>query len=192
MATETVERERQYGGIHLYVRQPGEVGGTQRTEQRHRPEGERRGRARHPLPAMSPPSTMTWRSIVQRLAPSAARRANSPSLAVARVSSRLATFAQAMSSTSPTAPMSRSRAGSRMLHDVVEERARPGCGDSTPRAPGAPSRNCSAMRFISACACAHVTPWREPPVDAEPRVVPRRRAGRSRTGAGPTGRRPSP
>ena len=51
-------------------------------------------------------SIISWRTSRQRLAPSAARMPISRSRAVARASSRFATFAHAMSSTIPTAPSS--------------------------------------------------------------------------------------
>ena len=50
-------------------------------------------------------SASNWRTICQRVAPSAARTAISRDRAVARASIRFATFAQAMSRTSPTAPI---------------------------------------------------------------------------------------
>ena len=58
-------------------------------------------------------STMSWRTSRQRPAPSAARMPTSRSRAVARASSRFATFAHAISSTMPTAPSSIS------IHDFV-------------------------------------------------------------------------
>jgi hypothetical protein len=54
-------------------------------------------------------SVSNWRTMRLRLAPMAARTANSLRRVVERASSRLATFAQAISSTNPTAPNSTSR-----------------------------------------------------------------------------------
>ena len=50
-----------------------------------------------------------WRMMWPRPAPSAERVASSRFRAVARISSRLATLAQAINSTSPTAPRARNR-----------------------------------------------------------------------------------
>ena len=68
-------------------------------------------------PIMAPPSDSStlsvnnWRTTRPRSAPSAARMANSRLRAVARASSKLATLAQAMISTNPTAPTSSSSVG---------------------------------------------------------------------------------
>ena len=68
-----------------------------------------------PRPAPSAASTRlsvsSWRAMRPRPAPSAARTASSRRRPVARTSSRLATFAQAMISTKATAPSSSSSAG---------------------------------------------------------------------------------
>ncbi len=58
-----------------------------------------------PASAMTPLSSNNWRAIAMRVAPSAARIAISRCRAVARASSRLATLAQAINSTSETAPI---------------------------------------------------------------------------------------
>ena len=66
-------------------------------------------------PAAPPPaarrrlSIINWRTIRPRLAPSAARNATSRARSAPRASSRFARFTHAMSSTSPTPPISTSR-----------------------------------------------------------------------------------
>jgi hypothetical protein len=62
-------------------------------------------------------SVRSWRTSRSREAPSALRMAISFPRAAARDSSRLATLAQAISRTKPTAPSSTSRAG-RMLPEA--------------------------------------------------------------------------
>ncbi len=64
-----------------------------------------------PASASSRLSVSSWRTSRSRLAPSAVRTAISFERAAARASNRLATLAQAMSSTNPTAPSSTSSAG---------------------------------------------------------------------------------
>ena len=58
-----------------------------------------------PRQAMTADSVKSWRTILRRLAPSANRVAISCRRAAERISSRFETFAQAISSTNPTAPM---------------------------------------------------------------------------------------
>ena len=65
-----------------------------------------------------PPRVRSWRSSRTRPAPSAERTASSAWRADARASSRLATFAQATSSTKPTAP-SRTRSGVRTSPSIT-------------------------------------------------------------------------
>jgi hypothetical protein len=64
-------------------------------------------------------SVNNWRTTRQRSAPSAARMANSRFRAVERANSRLATLAQAMISTNPTAPTSSSSVDGCTAHHVV-------------------------------------------------------------------------
>jgi hypothetical protein len=117
--------------------------------------------------ARIPASVSTCRSMAPRLAPSAARRANSPSRAVARVSSRLATLAQAMSSTSATAPMSSSSAGRACLTTSW-------CSGTTrmrrlePACTGCSARSWAASPSISAWAWAQVRPSASRPKTVNP------------------------
>ncbi len=73
--------------------------------------------AANTAPSTAPPMASTKLSVThcctsrQRLAPSAARTANSFSCAVARASIMFTTLAQAISSSMPTAPRSKSNAG---------------------------------------------------------------------------------
>ena len=71
----------------------------------------RRQDPRHrPASANTRLSANTWRTILPRPAPSAARTASSPRRASPRINNRFATFALAISSTSPTAANSASMA----------------------------------------------------------------------------------
>ena len=64
-----------------------------------------------PAPASRALSTSNWRTMRLRLAPSAARSARSCSRRASRASIRFATFAHAIKSTKPTAPISTASAG---------------------------------------------------------------------------------
>ena len=64
-----------------------------------------------PIAASTRLSATSWRTMRQRLPPMAARTASSRSRAEARTSSRLATFAHAISSTNTTAPISATSCG---------------------------------------------------------------------------------
>ena len=93
----------------------------------------------------------------QRLAPIAARMASSLWRTAARASSRLATLAQAISSTKPTAPSSTSRA--RRTSSTIDSFM----GTTATLSEGSihlglALRKRSPTTFISARACASATP----------------------------------
>ncbi|MCG3160997.1 MAG: hypothetical protein JMDDDDMK_02110 [Acidobacteria bacterium] len=91
----------------------------------------------------------------QRPAPNAARTATSRCRPAARASSRLATFAQAISKTIPTAPSSTNKA--RRISPV--NCVRSGTTLTPQLALKSYERsNWPPMTFISACACSNVTP----------------------------------
>ena len=70
-------------------------------------------------------SVSSWRSRRIRDAPSALRIATSLCRAMARESSRFATLAQAISSTSPTAAQHHQQRGARIAHHIVAQRESP-------------------------------------------------------------------
>ena len=107
------------------ARQPGRVDRQQRRECRAQPT------SRPSAPPASDSRTLSvssWRTMRPRAAPSAARIAISRWRPVARTSSRLATFAQAISSTKPTAPSSTSSdVGASSRRDVADRLRRRSC-----------------------------------------------------------------
>ena len=113
-----------------------------------------------PATASSTLSVSSWRTIRPRLAPSAARTAISFCRASARDSSRFATFAQAMSSTKPTAPIRIDQRTPHVADDLflqrhdAERQAAVGRVDVGMLAPQARRNRIG----ISACACAIDTP----------------------------------
>ena len=124
------------------------------------PERERGRRAMPPVSASSRLSLHIQRVRSQRLAPSASRTAASCDRAVARTSSRFATLAQAISSTSPTAPISTS-SGDRALPTVRsrigdEPQARVGIGVGVGRVGARVAR--ARSRPLRLCACSTRTP----------------------------------
>ncbi len=115
-----------------------------------------------PATASTALSVSSCRAMAQRLAPSAVRSANSPSRTVARTSSRWATLAHAISSTSATAPSRTSSAGRACLTtSSCSGTAR--IRTLVPACSGNSLRNWSAIPFISACAWANVTSGRRRP-----------------------------
>ena len=107
-------------------------------------------------------STSICRSRRARLAPSAVRTAISFWREAARASSRLATFADAISSTQPTARQQHHQRGAQLRrHEPVIERRRGGCPSPSPRDTA--GRRGLATVSISACACSIVTPGRSRP-----------------------------
>ena len=114
-------------------------------------------------PTASPPSASarlsvaSWRSSRRFDAPSAPRTAISRSRAVARASSRCATFAHAISRTNPTAMNSARIAGfacftTSSWSGTTRTRMSPAS------CTGCSARSCFAMPSSSDCACANVTP----------------------------------
>jgi hypothetical protein len=123
-----------------------------------------------PISSPSPPpatdrtrlSISTWRAIWARVPPSAARTASSRRRPEARTSRRLATFAQAMSSTKPTAPDSTSRL------DRTLRTSRTPTGSTLKPEPGdMPLANFARKSAADVCsrarACSSVTPARSRP-----------------------------
>ena len=103
-------------------------------------------------------SVSSWRTIRPRPAPIAARTDISRARAVARASSRLATLAQAMSSTKVTAPeRGQGRPASLRRHEVVAQRP-------DVRSPSPALGSVAASRVVTAPrssrACSIVTPSR--------------------------------
>ena len=120
-------------------------------------------------------SVSSWRTIRRRPAPSADRTASSRSRAVARASSRLATFAQQISSTKPTTPRNSIEVSLRSLPIMVScigssATPRPAlvCGNSRARP--------SATAARSACA-AWMADARLHAADDLQRYAPRARGG---------------
>ena len=91
-----------------------------------------------------------------RPAPSAARRAISFWRKTARVSRRFATSAQAISSTSATAPSSSISTGRKLLRSAASMRVT--CTDA--RASWKFPGGCAAAGITSSCACDKLTPGR--------------------------------
>ena len=113
------QREQRHRPVHadaLRARQAGHRGAGQQRHapRRHQQAGERRRRT--PAPGSR---RRAGGRCAPRLAPSAMRTAISFCRPTARASSRLATFAQAISSTSATAPSSISSAGPDVLHQLI-------------------------------------------------------------------------
>ena len=106
------QRDRQGEGEHAPVHADGgavfadarQAGGTDGQQRAHADEIPGPAPARRPSSASITLSVSSWRMMRARFAPSAERMANSRLRPVARTSSRLATLAQAISSTRPTAP----------------------------------------------------------------------------------------
>ena len=135
-----------------------------------------------PIPSVPPIADSTtlsvtsWRTILRRPAPSAARTASSRVRAVARASRRLATLAQQMSSTKPTTPRNSIDVTLRSLPIIVScigssRTLRPAlvCGNSRERP--------SATACRSDCAAAMPTPgWSRPTTWSA--NAPRARGGR--------------
>ena len=105
-------------------------------------------------------SVRSWRRMRPRLAPSAARMAISRRRAAARTNKRFARFAQAMSSTNPTAPSSTTTA--RRTPPTIESSRR--CRSIvSPRDSANWSAICRAMPVSSRRACCSVTERRSLP-----------------------------
>ena len=125
---------------------------------------------RPPISARSTASVINCRTIRPRPAPIAVRIAISRDRPAARVSSRLATLAQAMSSTNVTAPI---------MVDVTSatsagmKSSRNACAEPTSGSVGSPY--CTLMRremaATSASACAAVAPGLSRAIIATPRTL---------------------
>ena len=129
-------------------------------------------------------STSRPRTIAPREAPSAARTAISGRLTVARASMRFATFAHAMSSTSPTAPSSISiqvRTAPTRCSWSVTTRTRIPLLQS-----GYSASSASATWFIRPDACAIDTPGFSRPMTVRPKLRLSRRTRSSSRNAGGT------
>ena len=110
-----------------------------------------------PMHASNVLSTSSWRTTRARLAPSAIRTATSRARCADRASCRLATLAQAISRTKPTAPM---RARKIILIGPPLKRWLNVITTASVFlfVSGNCCASCFAMPIISACACASVTP----------------------------------
>ena len=108
-----------------------------------------------PAAAISRLSVSNWRTRRERLAPRAARTANSCSRVVALASIRLARFAQAISRTNPTAP---SRISSACLTSPTSCSRTGITFAPMPLLTGNSFSTSEATPDISACACGTVTP----------------------------------
>ena len=118
-----------------------------------------------PRPRPTPPlmkassrlSTISWRTIRHRVAPSETRTAISRDRCAARASSRLATFEQAMSSTNATAPISDQNI---VRICVPRTRSMNGvdCADMSLLVSWCSCASCAEMLVSSLRACSSVTP----------------------------------
>ena len=101
MKPSTVQSSVTAGAILADARDVAGIDGQQRAHAQRR---RGPGRAMPPMADSSTLSVSSWRTMRPRPAPMAERMAISRERPVARASSRLATLAQAISSTQPTAP----------------------------------------------------------------------------------------